>query len=101
MFRNATPVGGAFRFERVAETTTDLAEVTGAIIVGFNVRPDPKARRSAEETGIEIRTYGIIYELLDDIEKSLAAHDGVGDRQYVATSGTGHPISSVDPDGCR
>ncbi|MEX1006134.1 MAG: translation initiation factor IF-2 [Acidimicrobiia bacterium] len=55
----------------INENDVTLAEVTGAIIVGFNVRPDPKARRSAEETGIEIRTYGIIYELLDELEAML------------------------------
>jgi translation initiation factor IF-2 len=55
----------------INENDVTLAEVTGAIIVGFNVRPDPKARRSAEETGIEIRTYSIIYELLDELEGLL------------------------------
>jgi translation initiation factor IF-2 len=48
-----------------------LADVSDAVIVGFNVRPEPSARRMAESEGIEIRTYGIIYELLDDIEALL------------------------------
>jgi len=39
--------------------------------VGFNVRPDGKTRRLAEEKGIEIRTYGIIYELLEELEQML------------------------------
>jgi translation initiation factor IF-2 len=55
----------------INENDVNLAEVTGAIIVGFNVRPDPKARRSAEQAGIEIRTYGIIYELLGELEAML------------------------------
>lgn len=55
----------------INENDVTLAEVTGAIIIGFNVRPDPKARRSAEESGIEIRTYSIIYELLDELEAFL------------------------------
>jgi translation initiation factor IF-2 len=55
----------------INENDVTLAEVTEAVIVGFNVRPEPKARRSAEQKGIEIRTYGIIYELLEDIELML------------------------------
>ena len=60
-----TAVGG------VNENDVTLAEVTEAVIVGFNVRPEPKTRRAAEEAGVEIRSYGIIYELLDDIEALL------------------------------
>jgi len=48
-----------------------LADATRSVVFGFNVRPDAKARRAAEEIGIEIRTYRIIYELLDDIEAML------------------------------
>ena len=55
----------------INENDVTLAEVTGAVIVGFNVRPDPKARRAAEQQGIEVRTYGIIYELLDELEAML------------------------------
>ena len=55
----------------INENDVTLAEVTGSVIVGFNVRPDGKARKAAEAKGIEIRTYGIIYELLDELEKLL------------------------------
>ncbi len=55
----------------INENDVSLAEVTTAVIVGFNVRPEPKARKAAEEAGVEIRTYGIIYELLDEIEQLL------------------------------
>ncbi len=55
----------------INENDVTLAEVTGALIVGFNVRPDAKARRAAEQQGIELRTYGIIYELLDELEELL------------------------------
>jgi len=48
-----------------------LAEATEAVVFGFNVRPDAKARRVAEVAGIEVRTYRIIYELLDDVEAML------------------------------
>ncbi|MGI9667018.1 MAG: translation initiation factor IF-2 [Acidimicrobiia bacterium] len=48
-----------------------LAEASGAIIYGFNARPDAAARSAAKESGIDIRTFSIIYELLDDIESLL------------------------------
>ncbi len=55
----------------ISENDVSLAEVTDAVIFGFNVRPDSKARKLAEQKGIEIRPYQIIYELLDDIEALL------------------------------
>lgn len=55
----------------INENDVTLADVTDAVIVGFNVRPEANARRTAEREGIQIRTYGIIYELLDEIEKLL------------------------------
>ncbi|MBT9258528.1 MAG: translation initiation factor IF-2 [Clostridiales bacterium] len=48
-----------------------LAEVAGAVVLGFNVRPEASARQEAERAGVEIKTYRVIYELLDDVEKSL------------------------------
>jgi translation initiation factor IF-2 len=48
-----------------------LADVTRSVVFGFNVRPDAKARRAAEDIGVEFRTYRIIYEMLDDIEAML------------------------------
>jgi translation initiation factor IF-2 len=41
------------------------------VIVGFNVRPDAKSRQLAESDGVEIRTYRVIYELLEEIERAL------------------------------
>jgi len=55
----------------ITENDVTLAEASGAIIVGFNVRPDPKARTQAEQNGVEIRTYQIIYKLVEDIEAAL------------------------------
>ena len=45
----------------------DLASATESLIIGFNVRPDSQARNMAQSKGIDVRTYNIIYELLDDI----------------------------------
>jgi translation initiation factor IF-2 len=54
-------------------TTNDvtLAEASDAIIYGFNSRPDAPARAEAKKTAIDIRTFSIIYELLDDVESLL------------------------------
>jgi len=48
-----------------------LAEASEAIIYGFNARPDAAARKAAKEQAIDIRTFSIIYEMLDDIESLL------------------------------
>jgi translation initiation factor IF-2 len=72
-----TGVGG------ISETDVTLAEVTEAVIVGFNVRPEPKARRAAEEAGVEIRSYGIIYELLDEIEQMLVGQLAPDEEEVV------------------
>jgi len=72
-----TAVGG------ISETDVTLAEVTESVIVGFNVRPEPKARRAAEEAGVEVRTYGIIYELLDEIEQMLVGQLAPDEEEVV------------------
>ena len=49
----------------------DLASATESLIIGFNVRPDSQARNMAQSKGIDVRTYNIIYELLDDISEAV------------------------------
>ncbi len=49
----------------------NLADVTGAVVVGFNVRAAGPTAREARQRGIEIYTYSVIYELLDDVEQML------------------------------
>jgi len=44
---------------------------TGAVIIGFNVKPNVKAQALAEQEKIEIRTYSIIYEMIDDVRKAM------------------------------
>ena len=48
-----------------------LADATNAIVYGFNVRPDAGARNAAKEAGLDIRTFSVIYELLEDVEALL------------------------------
>lgn len=55
----------------VTESDVMLAESSKAIILAFNVRPDPKAKVLAERSKIDVRTYRIIYDLLDDMEAAL------------------------------
>ena len=60
-----TAVGG------VTEGDVTLAEASDAVIVGFGVRPDSKARRLAEGRGVDVRTYRVIYEAVDEIRNAL------------------------------
>lgn len=55
----------------VTESDVMLADSANAIILGFNVRPDAKAKALAESSKVDVRTYRIIYDLLDDMEAAL------------------------------
>ena len=55
----------------VNESDVMLAQTSGAIIVGFNVRPDAVARESAERDGVDIRLYRIIYDCIEEIEAAM------------------------------
>ncbi len=55
----------------ITENDISLASATNATIIGFNVRPDRKAREMAAAEGVDIRTYEIIYKLLEDIERAM------------------------------
>ncbi|WP_139417505.1 translation initiation factor IF-2 [Agromyces laixinhei] len=55
----------------ITESDVNLATIDNAIIVGFNVRPDTKARERAAREGVDIRFYPVIYNAIDEIEDSL------------------------------
>ena len=55
----------------VNESDVMLAQTSGAIIVGFNVRPDAVAKESAERDGVDIRLYRIIYDCIEEIEAAM------------------------------
>ncbi|HXD60725.1 MAG TPA: translation initiation factor IF-2 [Lacisediminihabitans sp.] len=55
----------------VTESDINLATVDNAIIIGFNVRPDPKARERAAREGVDVRFYSVIYAALEDVENAL------------------------------
>jgi translation initiation factor IF-2 len=62
----ASAVGG------INESDVNLALTSDAFIIGFNVRADATARRAAEEQGVDIRYYSIIYEVMDDVKKAIS-----------------------------
>jgi len=55
----------------ISESDVDLALAAGAIIVAFNARPDATARRRIQETGVDVRYYSIIYQLMDDVTSAI------------------------------
>ncbi len=63
----------------VNESDVMLAGTSGAVIIGFNVRPSASVTAMAERDGIEIRTYRVIYDIIDDVE---AAMKGMLDPEY-------------------
>jgi translation initiation factor IF-2 len=64
----------------ITESDVLLASASNAIIIGFNVRPETKARQLAEAEHIEVKCYNIIYELLDDVKKAMV---GLLDKKKV------------------
>lgn len=63
----------------ISETDVMLASASNAIIIGFNVRPESKARKYAEEEHIDVRLYRVIYEAIEDVKKAMS---GLLDPEY-------------------
>ncbi len=55
----------------VSESDVNLAAASGAVIIGFNIRPDPKAQELAKAQKVDIKLYSIIYEVIDDLKKAM------------------------------
>ncbi len=55
----------------ISESDVTLAQATGALIIGFNVRANPQAREQARNENVDIRYYSIIYEVVDDVKAAL------------------------------
>jgi translation initiation factor IF-2 len=51
----------------ITETDISLADASDAIVIGFNVRPEPKAKALAEQTKVDMRLYRVIYKVMEDI----------------------------------
>ena len=93
----------------VNESDVSLAATSNAIIIGFNVRPDAMAKQLAEQEGVDLRLYKVIYQAIEDIE---AAMKGMLDpvyeekvighaqiRQLFKASGVGNIAGSYVLDG--
>ena len=66
----------------ITESDVTLANVSNAVIIGFNVRPEPIAKDMAEKSEVEIKTYSVIYNAIEDVE---AAMKGMLDPVYKET----------------
>ena len=55
----------------INESDVTLASASGAIIIGFNVRPDPQAKQLSDEEKVDVRLYKVIYNAIDDIESAM------------------------------
>jgi len=55
----------------IKETDIMLARASGAIIIGFNINPNPKIKASADNSGVEIKTFRVIYELIDQVRAAM------------------------------
>jgi len=60
-----TGVGG------ITETDIMLASASDAVVIGFSIRPEPKAAKLAESEGVDIRLYNIIYNVMDDVKAAM------------------------------
>jgi translation initiation factor IF-2 len=56
----------------ITESDIALASASGAVVVGFNVRANVQAKLAADQAGVEIRYYNIIYDLVDDVKKAMS-----------------------------
>ena len=93
----------------INESDVSLAATSNAIIIGFNVRPDATAKQLAEQEGVDLRLYRVIYQAIEDVE---AAMKGMLDpvfeekvighaevRQIFKASGVGNIAGSYVLDG--
>ncbi|MBY8966485.1 translation initiation factor IF-2 [Algiphilus sp.] len=73
----AAAVGG------ISESDVDLAVASEAIIIGFNTRADGKARQRIQATGVDVRYYSIIYDVIDDISDAISGLLGTELREKI------------------
>jgi hypothetical protein len=77
----------------ISESDITLAEASGAVVLGFNVRAHKEAREAAERAGVEIRYYNIIYDLVDDVKAAMSGcsrptlrEERLGEAQILRSS---------------
>ncbi|SFF34027.1 translation initiation factor IF-2 [Fontimonas thermophila] len=67
----------------ISESDVDLALASKATIIGFNVRADAGARKRIQETGVDVRYYSIIYDILDDVRDAVSGLLGTEVREQI------------------
>ena len=67
----------------INESDVLLAETAGAVIIGFRIRPDTNARQLAESSGVDIRSYDVIYEAVDEIRQAMEGMLSPEERETV------------------
>jgi translation initiation factor IF-2 len=78
-----------------SEADVHLAKASGAIIIGFHVVAEERARQLADQLGVEIRQYLVIYELLDDLHKALAGLLAPLEREEIRGSAEVRQIFNI------
>ncbi|MGQ0529951.1 MAG: translation initiation factor IF-2 [Panacagrimonas sp.] len=73
----AATIGG------ISESDVDLALASKAIIIGFNVRADSVARKRIQDSGIDVRYYSVIYQVIDDVTAAIAGLLGTEMREQI------------------
>lgn len=67
----------------ISESDVDLALASKAIIIGFNVRADSQARKRIQDSGVDVRYYSIIYEVIDDVAAAIGGLLGTETREQI------------------
>lgn len=67
----------------ISESDVDLAAASKAIIIGFNVRADAAARKRIQDTGVDVRYYSIIYDIIDDVSNAVSGLLGTETREQI------------------
>ncbi|TJY62175.1 translation initiation factor IF-2 [Sinimarinibacterium sp. CAU 1509] len=67
----------------ISESDVDLAAASKAIIIGFNVRADAAARKRIQDTGVDVRYYSIIYDIIDDVSSAVSGLLGTETREQI------------------
>ena len=75
----------------ITESDVTLAKASSAIIIGFNVRPAGKSQQLAEQEGVDIKLYQVIYDAIDDVKKAMVGMLAPVLREKVAGQGRGAP----------
>lgn len=67
----------------ISESDIDLAAASNALVIGFNVRADSKARKSAQESGVDVRYYSVIYDVMDDMRDAVSGLLGTETKEQI------------------